>query len=100
MLHTMHATRIHRPVARAMALIGLGTFWFLWSLGALPSRDWRSLWAFAPLALILAGDELLVTGRLSWRAFLLALLLVITAIALGTILFFAPATVAGRAGVV
>jgi hypothetical protein len=75
-------------------------FWFLWSLGTLPSRDWRSLWAFAPLALVLAGDELLVTGHLSWRAFLLAVLLVAVAIALGAVVLFSPAVVAGGAGIV
>ena len=88
---------LHRRDARQpVLLIALGLVWFFWNLGALPTRDWRSLWYFAPLALVLLGSELLTTGHVSWRIFLAALLLVVVA-TIGAFFIFAPSVVSGLA---
>jgi hypothetical protein len=94
MLHEREV--LHRWDGRALALMAVGVLWFLWNLGAAPTRDWRLVWYFAPLALVLLGSELLTTGHVSWQVFLAALVLV-GAMILGAVLIFAPAVVSGMA---
>jgi hypothetical protein len=89
---------LHRQDARqAVLLIALGLVWFFWNLGALPVGDWRSLWYFAPLALVLLGSELLTTGHVSWWIFLAALVLVAVVVAVGAFLLFTPSVISGLA---
>jgi hypothetical protein len=57
-------------------LVGLGVLLLLSNLGLLPPDAWREVFRFWPVLLMLLGLELLLTGRASWGAVVLTLLVV------------------------
>jgi hypothetical protein len=92
----MHESKcVHRSNARAVGLIVLGLFWFLWNIGTVVTGDWRSLWSFTPLALVPLGAELLATGHVSWRLSLLTLGIAAAMVVLGAILLFGTPVASG-----
>ena len=86
---------LHHQNALPILLIGLGLLWFVWNISVLPMQGWRSLWYFAPLALVVPGTELLVTGRVSWRVLVVALLFVAVVVVAGAFFVFVPSGVSG-----
>lgn len=82
----------HRSSIAPVTLMALGLLWFIWALGV-GSQGWRSLFVFAPLALVPLGADVLATGRLSWRVFFLALILVALAMMIGAAVLFVPPVV-------
>jgi hypothetical protein len=66
-----------RQLLGPLVLIALGVLLLLTNLGYLPRDTWRTLWQFWPVLLILLGAELLLTGRASWGAIVVALLILL-----------------------
>ncbi|MBI4491744.1 MAG: hypothetical protein HY690_03015 [Chloroflexi bacterium] len=60
-----------------LILIALGVLLLLTNLGVVSWDIWRSLWRFWPVVLILLGLELLLSGRASWGAALVAFLVLL-----------------------
>lgn len=68
-----------RPLLVPLTLVLLGLLLLATNLGWISADFWRTVAPFWPLILVLLGVELLVTGRASWGAALLLILVFILA---------------------